>query len=506
MRLTNHRSEQGGRPWQGERSKLGETRWDFGGPACINEVMSSVETARFEARRLATWRTRPRRSQPVLRAPWKRGSWSPEEVAHALNARRKEFCRALDRRRDAFGVPAGMREEIVDEAICAVVMSRRAIVSEEHLLGAFWTAVGLVLKEHHAGRRLLRVGSRERVDFELIAARIPTGGEPFDVVELREQMARAADFMAALSAFERRVVVVMAVSSGGVKLAARTLGVPIKTVRAAARSADEKLDQVAVIAAAGRMCSYRYPAIVAEASGLANEDQAQAARAHVEACRSCRRLYVGLCREMRERKWQRRAAAAVLPAPMLNVGGHGGGLGRLAAFIANRPVGGSGGNAERVAGVLGGGGIAKAAAAGTAIVVAGGALTGHIVHAIAGAQAPAHHRRAHVVRQSYQPVNLASGWANLTSSLAARSSSPSTQSSRTSTTARPSLPTPPSKSLGYLALGTPGSASHSGSASHDSSPEPSARVASVASPATKSEGAPPPTQSGGGTSLGYLGR
>jgi hypothetical protein len=395
-----------------------------------------------------------------------------------------------------------MREEIVDEAICAVVMSRRAVVSEEHLLGAFWTAVGLVLKEHHAGRRLLRLGSRERVDFELIAARIPTGVEPFDVVELREQMARAADFMAALSAFERRVVVVMAVSGGGVKLAARTLGVPIKTVRAAARSADEKLDQIAVIAAAGRMCSYRYPAIVAEASGLANENQAQAARAHVQACRSCRRLYVGLCREMRERKWQRRAAAAVLPAPMLTVGGHGGGLGRLAAFIANGPVGGSGGNAGRVAGVLGGGGIAKAAAAGTAIVVATGALTGHIVHALAGAHTPAHHRRVSVVRQAYQPVSSSREWANAGSSLVA----PAGTSSR-SGTARHSLPTPPSKSLGYLALGTPGSASHSGSgASRDSSPEPSARVASVKSPATKSEGSAPPTQSGGGTSLGYLGR
>ncbi len=487
---------------RGDYDGARQIRWNFEGPACINEVMSSVETARFEAGRLATWRTRPRGSQPVLRAPWRRGSWSPEEVAHALNARREELCRALERRRDAFGVPAEMREEIVDEAICAVVMSRRAVVSEEHLLGAFWTAVGLVLKEHHAGRRLLRVGSRERVDFELIAARIPTGGEPFDVVEMREQLARAADFMAALSAFERRVVVVMAVSGGGVKLAARTLGVPIKTVRAAARSADEKLEQVAVIAAAGRMCSYRHPAIVAEASGLATEDQAQAARAHVQACRSCRLLYVGLCREMRERKWQRRAAAAVLPAPMLTVRGHGGGLGRLAAFIANRPVGGSGGNAERVAGVLGGGGIAKAAAAGTAIVVAGGALTGHIVHAIAGAHTPAHHRRVSVVRQAYRPVSSSREWANAGSSLAA----PAGASSR-SGTPRHSLPTPPSKNLGYLALRMPGSASHSGSgASRDSSPEPSARVASVTSRATKSEGSAPPTQSGGGTSLGYLGR
>ncbi len=316
----------------------------------------------------------------------------PEEVARALSGRREEFCGALGRRRDAAGVAAGLHGEIVDEAICAVVMSREPIANEEHLLGAFWTAVGLVLREHQAGRRLLRVGSRERVDFELATTRAPAGGEPYDVVELREQMARAADLMAALGPFERRVVVVMAVSGGGVKLAARTLGVPVKTVRAAARSADEKLDQVAVISAAGRMCSYRRPAIVAEASGVAREDQARAARAHVAACVPCRRVYVGLRREMRGCEFQRAAAAAFLPmpaAPLTHTGGWG--VGKLAVWVEQRvgllPRGGG----ERAAEVLGGAGVAKVAVAGTAIVAATASIAAHTLSAPQPKAAVRHH-------------------------------------------------------------------------------------------------------------------
>jgi nitrate reductase NapE component len=465
--------------------------------------MSSVETAQIEVRRIGA---RRRRSQLVVRAPWRRGSFSPEEVARALNARRDEFRRALGGRGDAMWVAAGLHGEIVDEAICAVVMSSREIVSEEHLLGAFWTAASLVLKEHRAGRRLVRLGSRERVDFELTAARMPAGGEPCDVVELSEQLARAADFMAVLSTFERRVVIAMAVGSCGVKLTARKLGVPVGTVRRAARSADAKLDQVAVIAAAGRMCSYRLPAIVAEASGVATEDQAEGAQAHVAACMPCRMVYVGLCREMRGREFQRAAVAAFLPLPTLSVG-HVGAIGKFVVWIEQRINFLPRGSSERAAEVLGGAGIAKAAATGTAIVVAGTALTGHIVHTVAGTQVPSHHRRVHVVRQAPQSGNLATGWANRFSSLAAHSSRSSTEPSRTSTTARLRLPTPPSKSLSYLALGTPGSASRSSSgASNTSSPEPSGRVASVTSPSAKSEGPAVPTKSGGGTSLGYLGR
>jgi hypothetical protein len=142
------------------------------------------------------------------------------------------------------------------------------------------------------------------------------------------------------------------------------------------------------------------------------------------------------------------------------------------------------------------------------VLATGGALTGHVVQAIEGAHAPTHHRQAHIARLAPQnvKVDLAREWANPTSSLTAHSSG-STALSRTSTKARHRLPKPPSKSLDYLALGTPASASHdSSAASHKSSAQPSAHLASIASPATKSEGSGPPAKSGGGTSLSYLGR
>ncbi len=390
-----------------------------------------------------------------MRAPWQRGAFSPEEVARALNGRREEFCGALGRRRDAAGVAAGLHGEIVDEAICAVVMSRQPIASEEHLLGAFWTAVGLVLKEHQAGRRLLRVGSRERVDFELAAARAPAGDEPFDVVELREQMARAADLMAALGAFERRVVVVMAVSGGGVKLAAGMLGVPVRTVRAAVRSADEKLDQVAVISAAGRMCSYRRSAIVAEASGVAGGDQARAARAHVAACAPCRRLYVGLRREMRGREFQRAAAAAFLPMPVAPLAHAGaGGLGKLAVWVEQRVGLLPRGSGERAAEVLGGAGVAKAAVAGTAIVAATASIAAHTLSSPQPRTTARHHHRhgAAAIARPASSASAAQSVAGVPTPAAGSASRASAASSpRHSQQSARAKRLPPG--LGYLAIG-----------------------------------------------------
>jgi anti-sigma factor RsiW len=86
-------------------------------------------------------------------------------------------------------------------------------------------------------------------------------------------------------------------------------------VRSMVRSANAKLDRVAAIAAAGRMCHYRYGAITAHAAGEATATEATAARAHVSACVPCGRVYRKLRREMRGREFQRAAAAAFLPLP-----------------------------------------------------------------------------------------------------------------------------------------------------------------------------------------------
>jgi DNA-directed RNA polymerase specialized sigma24 family protein len=322
----------------------------------------------------------------LVRTPGQRGAWSPEEVAHVLNGRREEFFGVLSRRRDGAIVSSALRQEVVDEAISLVVMSRKPIQNEQHLEGAFWTAVRLLLAEHRSGRHSVRVGSRQRVDLELVGDQLPAGTEPSEIVEAREQIARAADFMAQLDPFEQQVVTLMATRGIGVKLAARRLGVPTKTVVAATRSADHKLEQIAVIAAAGRMCAYRHPAILAHAHGEASAQREQAAKAHLAACAGCRSAYLEMKREMRQRDYQRRASAAFLPP--VTIAGHVGLLDRIAGLVAHHRLPSSPASGERAAGLLGGGGVAaKAAVAGTAILVAGAG----VVSLTAGA----HHKPPH---------------------------------------------------------------------------------------------------------------
>lgn len=450
----------------------------------------------------------------MIRPRHRNGRWSPEEAARELHGRRGELVGQLRRRSEGRGVPVAAQEEIVDDAITAVVMSPRGIANEHHLLGAFWLAVDHRCRRHREGRHFIRLGSRRRVEFDLAAQQAPDGANPFDALELRDRFARAADLMADLDSQERQVVSVMASRGVGPVSAARLLGLPLGEVRSAARSANAKLDRVAAIYAAGRMCQFRARAIAADAEGGASERDVRLARAHVTACVPCGMVYRRLCREMREREFQRAAVAAFLPLPAISLG-HIGGVEKIGVWIEQRINFLPRGSGERTAELLGGAGIAKAAVAGTAIVAAGGALTGHIVHAVEGAQAPAHHR-AHVARQVSHPATPAIR----AGSLAARSASPTAQQTNAGTAARHGLPTPPSKSLGYLAVGRSATKPSSASSASGGTGKASARIASATGTSTRSEtatatetAAPPPsegpassTQSGGGTSLGYLGK
>jgi DNA-directed RNA polymerase specialized sigma24 family protein len=452
----------------------------------------------------------PRRRR-VIR-PWHRkGRWSPEEAAAELHGRRDALIGQLRRRSEGRGIPAGLQEEIVDDAITTVVMAPRGVANEHHLLGAFWLAVDHRCRRHREGRHLTRLGSRRRVGFDLATQEAPGADNPFDALELRDRFARAADLMADLDPRERQVMTVIASRGVGPVSAARLLGVPLGEVRSAARSANAKLDRIAVIYAAGRMCQFRAGAIVADAAGVASERDVRLARAHVSACVPCGRVYRRLRREMRAQEFQRASVAAFLPLPVV-CAAHVGGVGRMAIWVEQRIGFVPRGSGERAAEVLGGAGLAKAAAAGTAIVAAGGVLSGHLVHAIEGASHTTH-RSAQVARKLAQPSATAEGSMNRLDQ-AARHASSFGEPSTARTTVHHGLPKPPSKSLGYLALGSGGSTSQSGSASRETGArEPSARAASVTSsptgpestaPATQSTA--PPTQSGGGTGLGYLGR
>jgi DNA-directed RNA polymerase specialized sigma24 family protein len=436
--------------------------------------------------------------------PWHQGGgWSPEEAAGELHRRRAALVGQLRLRSESSGVPLAAQEEIVDDAITAVVMSPRRIANEHHLLGAFWLAVDHRCRRYREGRHFARLGSRVRVEFDVALAQAAGSVNPFDRLELRDRFARAADLMADLSPREREVVAVMAAYGVGPIPTARLLHVPLGEVRSAARRAGAKLDRVAAIAAAGRMCEFRSRAIVAHAAGEASDHEARLARAHVQACVPCGRVYRRLRREMRGREWQRAASAAFLPMPAVSLG-HTGGFGKVAVWIEQHlsfiPRGGG----ERAAETLGGAGVVKAAAAGTAIVLAGSAIGGHLVHDITAPSAPRHQSHARIERQADRPVRLATTTAPIV--VSARNSSLTADSSRQAAIHRGSPP-PPSKSLGYLALGGSSAGSPAPSSGGSSSPV-RATAASVgqSEDAPSSEAPPQATQSGGGTSLSYLGK
>jgi RNA polymerase sigma-70 factor, ECF subfamily len=455
----------------------------------------STTVWRIPALRFRSGRTR------MIRPRQRNESWTPEEAAAELHRRRAGLIGQLRRRSEARGVPAAAQEEIVDDAITAVVMAPQGVANEHHLLGAFWLAVDHRCRRHREGRHFTRLGSRRRVEFDVAAHEAPASTNPFDRLELLDRFARATDLMADLDPRERQVVSVMASNGVGPFSAARLLGLPLGEVRSAARSANVKLDRLAAISAAGRMCQFRARAIAADAAGAASEDEARLARAHVSACVPCGRVYRQLRREMRGREFQRAAVAAFLPLPAVSIR-HIGGADKLAIWIEQRINFMPRGSSERAAEALGGAGIVKAAAAGTAIVAAGGALTGHFVHEIAAPASPRHHRSTRIERGNDQPAIRAQSIV-----VSARASNLSAGPSMQRITVHQRSPRPPSKSLGYLALGAPSGASSATHSSESSSPA-RATAASVGqpTPTPSTEASPQPAQSGGGTNLSYLGK
>src|ERR1700687_3067059 len=183
----------------------------------MDERLSTATAWRIPARRFRPGRTR------MIR-PWHRnGRWSPEEAATELHRRRAGLIGQLRRRSEARGVPAVAQEEIVDDAITAVVMGTRGVANEHHPLGAFWLAVDHRCRRHREGRHFTRLGSRRRVELDVAAQEAPANANPFDRLELMDRFARAADLIADLDSRERQVISVMASNGVGPFSAARLL-------------------------------------------------------------------------------------------------------------------------------------------------------------------------------------------------------------------------------------------------------------------------------------------
>src|ERR1700722_2395221 len=183
---------------------LGESSCRADGPACITGVMATPESAAIP-RPTGLPLVRRNHARWLVRAPGQRGALSPEEAAHASNAKRTELRRRLDWRRDVAGLPEHVRDELVDEAIGVVVMASKPIRDEQHLQGAFWSSIGYLLMAHRSGRRDLHVGSPRRVEFEPVTEVLPSDDdEPFDLVAAQGRIATAADLMAQLDPFPKR--------------------------------------------------------------------------------------------------------------------------------------------------------------------------------------------------------------------------------------------------------------------------------------------------------------
>lgn len=327
-----------------------------------------------------------------------REGWSPERVAGELYARRVALLWQFARRGVGRGVPAGLREEIVCDAITAVALSPRAIRGEQHLLGAFWTAVEFRVRRYHEGRYAVKVGSARRVALgEALADERNRAAAPgvTERVEHADQARHAADWLAELTPTERQVITVMATEGIGAVPAARVLGLGLGEVRSAARSARLKLDRVAVIATAGRMCGYRAQAISALAQGHPTVEQVRAARAHLKACTACRRVHRRLLEGISAQGHQQAAAAALAPAPAVV---HHGWLGRALAWVHSRPRLPRG-TGERLGELIAGGSLVKAAAAGSAVIAATASITtaGHHTH---HHHPTSHHRATHIARHA----------------------------------------------------------------------------------------------------------
>jgi hypothetical protein len=179
------------------------------------------------------------------------GVWSLARTAVELQRRKPAFERELARRQSAAGGPAWAREEILCDAITAVVIDGQPIKGEQHLHGAFWAAVDFRIRRYHKGGT-----SPAWAPAAAFPSTSTTSPRPRAICPAAARARRARTGRRGLTRrprpLERQVIASMGAHDIGPQTTARLLGLPLGQVRAAARSAHIKLDHVRTIARAGR--------------------------------------------------------------------------------------------------------------------------------------------------------------------------------------------------------------------------------------------------------------
>jgi RNA polymerase sigma factor (sigma-70 family) len=231
-------------------------------------------------------------------------SFTPQRIAAILERWRPEVLREMERTRLWHGANrADLEDQFQDVAL---VLCARTYASESHLKKALWMGLGFRARDHWkaARRRELPVGEF----FEGIL-----GDDRLDAVE--DAAAAAADSrqvddcLAELDELERTVYKLAKGEGLSRRKVAKAAGLSEADVLRALYSAQRKIDQVAVLAVAGRLCGRRRPAVESLARGQARGLTREQARAHLKHCREC------LLAFRAERAALSARVAAVLPLP-----------------------------------------------------------------------------------------------------------------------------------------------------------------------------------------------
>ena len=252
--------------------------------------------------------------------------FTPDRIAALLEGWRPQVLAEMGRRRLWRGASAAELEDQFQDV--ALVLLTRDYASEEHLRRALWTGLGFRAKDFWkaARRREVPVGEF----FEEIL-----GDDRLQAVE--DAAAAAADrryvddCLSELDPRERSVYKLTKGEQLSRRRIAKTLRLSEAEVLRVLYRAQRKIDQVAVLAVAGRLCGRRRPAVTSLARGQARGLTLEQARAHLSHCPDC------LLAFREQRAALSREVASVLPLPALAAQDSGAGLGAVVEHVRGFP-------------------------------------------------------------------------------------------------------------------------------------------------------------------------
>ncbi len=337
------------------------------------------------------------RQQALQALPGSANGLSAERVGRALGEWQAGELRLARSFSECRGLGHAQLEDLYQET--ALVLLGRRFHSEEHLRHALrWGIKHRALHHHRDQRRRGEILAQHAPELRLAAERREAQRTPELATLLDDDRLIVTEFLAELSDLERHVFWLMA-EGMRYRAIAPLLAVSVNEARKAARGCEAKRERFQLLYDTGRLCGFRSQTILAMQAGEPVEEQlAQRAYAHLQACAHCREQHKTNARRLR-RSFQGQAAA-LAPIPILAER-----LGwlaklelrvrelhqRLAPYGAPPP---GGGIREGAVATLAGGGVAAKLAAGAATVAV-----------LAGGTIGATHALRHPQRQTHRPRN-----------------------------------------------------------------------------------------------------